>query len=80
MDVIIVGAGMAGLSAARELEKRGRSVALLDKGRGVGGRMANRRFEGARFDTGAQFFSVRSRPFRRLLEEELLPGESAAIW
>lgn len=71
---------MAGLSAARELEKRGRSVALLDKGRGVGGRMANRRFEGARFDTGAQFFSVRSRPFRRLLEEELLPGGSAAIW
>jgi hypothetical protein len=80
MDVIIVGAGMAGLSAARELKKRGRSVLLLDKGRGVGGRMATRRLEGARFDTGAQFFSARSAPFRELLKEELLPNGTAQVW
>lgn len=71
---------MAGLSAARELKRRGRSAVLLDKGRGVGGRMATRRFEGASFDTGAQFFSVRSGSFRRLLEEELVPRGSATVW
>lgn len=80
MDVVIVGAGMAGLSAARELQRRGRSVVILDKGRGIGGRMATRRFGGARFDTGAQFFSVRSRPFRELLKGELLPVGAAEIW
>ncbi|MFW6215901.1 MAG: NAD(P)/FAD-dependent oxidoreductase, partial [Alkalispirochaetaceae bacterium] len=68
------------LAAARELTRLGRSVRLLDKGRGVGGRMATRRFAGGRFDTGAQFFSARSRPFRSLLEEELLPGGAAVEW
>ncbi|MFW5812000.1 MAG: FAD-dependent oxidoreductase, partial [Alkalispirochaetaceae bacterium] len=67
MSIVIIGAGIAGLAAARELTRLGRSVRLLDKGRGVGGRMATRRFAGGRFDTGAQFFSARSRPFRSLL-------------
>lgn len=80
MDAIIVGAGIAGIAAGRELERRGRSVLVLDKGRGLGGRMATRRFEGAVFDTGAQFFSVRSPEFRNTLEDTLLPEKSATIW
>ncbi len=36
-DVLIIGAGMAGLIAAAELQRAGRRV--LDKGRGVGGRL-----------------------------------------
>lgn len=48
-DVVIIGAGMAGLVAARELTATGKDVVVLDKGRGVGGRLATRRIgvEGA---------------------------------
>lgn len=80
MSIVIIGAGMAGLAAGRELGALGREVVILDKGRGVGGRMATRRFAGGRFDTGAQFFSARSRELRKLLEEELLPSGAAREW
>ncbi|MFN0123207.1 MAG: NAD(P)/FAD-dependent oxidoreductase [Blastocatellia bacterium] len=67
---LIIGAGMAGLMAARTLQAGGVRVTLLDKGRGPGGRMATRRVEtpgGARgyFDHGAQFFTVRDARFAR---------------
>lgn len=61
---LIVGAGMSGLTAAGELTAQGWHVTLLDKGRGVGGRMATRRIEESRFDHGAQFFTVREERFR----------------
>ena len=64
-DCLIVGAGMAGLSAARTLADHGVQTVVLDKGRGVGGRMATRRFEGGVFDHGAQFFTVRDPVFER---------------
>ena len=64
-DCLIVGAGMAGLSAARTLAGHGMRTVVLDKGRGVGGRMATRRFEGGVFDHGAQFFTVRDPLFQR---------------
>ena len=64
-DCLIVGAGMAGLSAARTLSDHGVRAVVLDKGRGVGGRMATRRFEGGVFDHGAQFFTVRDPVFER---------------
>jgi len=57
-DVLVVGAGMAGLIAASELLRAGRSVTVVDKGRGVGGRLASRRIEGATFDHGAQGFTT----------------------
>jgi hypothetical protein len=53
-DVVVVGAGAAGLTAARSLAERGMGVVVIDKGRGVGGRMATRRMEGFHFDHGAQ--------------------------
>ncbi|MEY3368848.1 MAG: hypothetical protein RI973_2003, partial [Bacteroidota bacterium] len=37
-DVLIIGAGIAGLSAARRLHTAGWQVAVFDKGRGPGGR------------------------------------------
>ena len=73
-DCLIVGAGIAGLVAARSLQSRGFSVLILDKGRGVGGRLATRSFEGGRFDYGAQFFTVRNPAFRNLVEEWLAAG------
>ena len=62
-DVIVVGAGVAGLCAASELVAAGRRVLLLEKSRGVGGRMATRRVGEAVFDHGAQFFTIRGRAF-----------------
>ena len=63
VDVVVVGAGIAGLSAARELVAAGLSVRVFDKGRGLGGRMATRRLGRAVCDHGAQFFTVRGRAF-----------------
>lgn len=61
---MIVGAGIAGLLAATEFEAAGKRVTVLEKGRGVGGRMATRRRDGAVFDHGAQFFTARDVRFR----------------
>jgi len=60
---LIVGAGLAGLSAARVLHEHGVTVTLLDKGRGVGGRLATRRLDAAVCDHGAQFFTTRDERF-----------------
>ena len=48
-DVLIIGAGLAGLSAANELQLAGYRVLVVDKGRGLGGRLAGRRIGGATF-------------------------------
>ena len=50
----IIGAGMAGLGAARELTAAGWSVVIYEKSRGLGGRVATRRVEGCLLDHGAQ--------------------------
>lgn len=61
---IIVGAGLSGLTAAHELIKNNWEVIILDKGRGVGGRMATRRAGEARFDHGTQYFSTKTPDFQ----------------
>ena len=73
-DVIVIGAGMAGLTAARELQQAGVSTIVLDKGRAPGGRMATRTIDGVRFDHGAQHFSARSDDFWRQVAELQIAG------
>jgi renalase len=68
-DVLVIGAGMAGLIAAAELQRAGRRVLVLDKGRGVGGRLASRRIDGATFDHGAQFITTRDPRFAAVLDQ-----------
>jgi predicted NAD/FAD-dependent oxidoreductase len=64
---LIVGAGMAGLTAGSLLQSRGWSVVVLDKGRNAGGRMATRTMGESRLDHGAQFFTARNTRFARLV-------------
>lgn len=73
-DVLVIGTGLAGLTAARALAGRGRRPVVLDKGRGVGGRLATRRIGGATLDHGAQFFTAREPAFRAMLEDWLAAG------
>jgi len=68
VDVLVIGAGMAGLMAARELRGAGCSVRVVDKGRGAGGRLATRRIGAATFDHGAQFLTARDPRFAAELE------------
>jgi len=53
-DCIVVGAGLAGLSAVRELEKSGRSVLLLEASDTVGGRVKSDFIDGFICDHGFQ--------------------------
>ena len=78
-EILIIGGGMAGLSAATALADSGVSVSVLDKGRGPGGRMAARRVEIAgepvSFDHGAQYFTARDPAFR----EAVAAWEAAGV-
>lgn len=56
VEVVIVGAGVAGLTCAATLAAHGVHVVVVDKGRGVGGRCATRRVEGQPVDHGPAFF------------------------
>jgi predicted NAD/FAD-dependent oxidoreductase len=67
-DVVVVGAGISGLLAAKTLCARGYRVIVFDKGHGVGGRLATRRMDEAVFDHGAQYFTARDPSFRALVQ------------
>lgn len=56
-QVIVVGAGIAGLVAAYELQKAGINVAILESSNSSGGRMATTNYHDSIIDTGAQFLS-----------------------
>jgi predicted NAD/FAD-dependent oxidoreductase len=56
MDVVVVGAGIAGLSCARALAEGGARVRVVERGRVVGGRLASKRYDGRYADIGAAYF------------------------
>ena len=55
VDVIVVGGGLAGLTAARELGRRGRSVLLLEARERLGGRVWVSSFAGVDVEMGGAF-------------------------
>ncbi len=63
----IIGAGIAGVAAARQLADANWDVVIFEKSRGWGGRCATKRWEGQTIDHGAQFFTIRSEGFRKSL-------------
>lgn len=74
-DVLIVGAGIAGLSLARQLASTGRSPVLLERARGVGGRCATRRFDDQAVDHGVAVLHGRSTEFRAAMAAAIEASE-----
>lgn len=70
-EVIVIGAGIAGLMAANFLQKQGKRVLVLELEASVGGRMATRQVGPGRADYGAQFFTARSQEFRNWISQWL---------
>jgi phytoene desaturase len=68
LNVIVVGAGLAGLSSACVLAARGHQVTLLDKNEWVGGKAAQHEAEGFRFDMGPTILTLPS-VLKRVFEE-----------
>ena len=77
--IAVVGAGIAGLSAASRLAARGLAVTVFDKGRGVGGRTASRRAGTYRFDHGAHGFDATEPAFAAQAARWVAAG-AAAPW
>ncbi len=57
IDVLVIGAGLAGLQCARVLERAGRSVAVVEANDEVGGRVRTEVVDGFRCDLGFQLLN-----------------------
>lgn len=71
----VIGAGMAGITAARTLVQAGHHVTVFEKSHGAGGRMSTRETAYGSFDHGTQYFTVRDPRFLKALTE--VPGTQA---
>lgn len=73
--ILIIGAGIAGISAGRALQQNGKDILILDKGRRIGGRVSTRRADGFVFDHGAQFFTAHQQPLADLCVDGIAAGK-----
>lgn len=76
VDVIIVGAGLAGLGAATQLRRAGKSVLVLEASDRVGGRCKPGEIAGRRIDHGGQWIGAAHHRYRAAAKErgiELAP-------
>lgn len=67
MHIAVIGAGLSGLTCARQLQTHGHSVTVYEKNREVSGRMSTRQTEFGGFDYGAQYLTASSADFRKQL-------------
>ena len=73
-DVAIIGAGLAGLTCAQQLQQAGYSVVILEKSRGVGGRVATRRLNDTCADHGVRYLEPQGKLLRQLIETLVQSG------
>jgi phytoene dehydrogenase-like protein len=71
-DVVIVGAGLAGLAAARRLAAAGIDVAVLESNESVGGRVRTDRIDGLLLDHGFQLYNPAYPEAARVLDHDAL--------
>ncbi|GAB1420441.1 FAD-dependent oxidoreductase [Anaerolineales bacterium] len=67
-DVVIVGAGIAGIQAALALQEKAYAVCVIEKAPMVGGRLATQQVGEGRADTGLQFFTARTKSFHTIVD------------
>ncbi len=75
MRVAVIGAGISGLVAARDLVSSGHEVLVIEKSRGLGGRMAARRAEDMVLDHGLPVLEVPSGGLLADLVRDLAPDD-----
>lgn len=68
LNVAVIGAGISGIACAATLRDRDINVTVLDKSRGMGGRMATRRVTPWQWDHGMQYMVGEDPAFQKLLE------------
>ncbi|HEX2361843.1 MAG TPA: FAD-dependent oxidoreductase, partial [Jiangellaceae bacterium] len=71
-DVVVVGAGLAGLTAADRLTRAGLEVVVVDSSDGVGGRVRTDRVDGFLLDRGFQVLNTGYPAARRILDLDAL--------
>lgn len=83
-DVIVVGAGLAGLSAARTMQRAGRDVVVVEASDGVGGRVRTDAVDGFLLDRGFQVLLTAYPEVHRQLDVAALRLQSfdpgALVW
>jgi renalase len=67
-DVAVIGAGMAGLTCAQQLQQRGYNVVVVEKSRGLGGRLATRRLAQTHADHGVRCLEIQGDLTRSLIQ------------
>jgi predicted NAD/FAD-dependent oxidoreductase len=78
-EIAVIGAGMAGLVCAQQLTQAGYSVKVIDKSRGVGGRVATRRLFDTRADHGACYLKPKGEVLQRLVNLLVSKGD-LEVW
>lgn len=71
-ETLVIGAGLAGLTAARSLRRSGREVHLIEASDGVGGRVRTDQVDGFRLDRGFQVLLTAYPELRRQVDIEKL--------
>ncbi|MBE9181950.1 FAD-dependent oxidoreductase [Oculatella sp. LEGE 06141] len=67
-DVVVIGAGIAGLVCAQQLQQAGIMVTLVEKSKGLGGRLATRRLMGTCADHGVRYLAAQGDRTQRLVQ------------
>lgn len=84
-DVVVIGAGVAGLVVARDLARAGRRVVVLEASTRAGGSVAGHDLDGLRLDAGAESFATRSPVVADLVAElglsaDVITPDPAGAW
>ena len=82
LDCVIVGAGLAGLTAAADLAGRGKDVVVLEARDRVGGRIDTTDCDGLAVETGAQWITAGNETMREFIEAaglQLVAPEGGAL-
>lgn len=79
VDVAVIGAGVAGLTCSQVLQQAGYQVLILEKSRGVGGRLATRRSHETRIDHGTCYLSPKDELFKSFVDH-LIERDIVQCW